>query len=167
MQTGRKFRPPSDQFCGCDVSGDLALLPAAQRQWTHAGRTRASERASEPALRSHTRARMHARAAPCHRQVDPPSSCTRVRVHRACRFFLFFLFSGVLSPLFIRTGTILSLILLLPFTLSFSLSFFYFNWEWWRTSVAGRVGSGVSEGGNVSRSTFSASQSSFAVEPPL
>lgn len=112
---------------------------------------------------------MHARAAPCHRQVDPPSSCTRVRVHRACRFFLFFLFSGVLSPLFIRTGTILSLILSLPFTLSFSLSLFFFiltgsggervwldGWE-----------AGVSEGGNVSRSTFSASQSSFAVEPPL
>lgn len=26
-------------FGGCDVSGDLALLPAARRQWTHAGRT--------------------------------------------------------------------------------------------------------------------------------
>ncbi|KYM75395.1 hypothetical protein ALC53_14091 [Atta colombica] len=29
VEAGRKFRPPSDQFCGCDVSGDLVLLPAA------------------------------------------------------------------------------------------------------------------------------------------
>lgn len=46
----------------------------AQRQWTHAGRTRASVR-----IHSRTNARACARArASCHRQVGPPSSCTRI-----------------------------------------------------------------------------------------
>lgn len=169
MQTGRKFRPPSDQFCGCDVSGDLALLPAAQRQWTHAGRTRA--RASERASAALTHSRTDARA---RGSVSSPGGSSfqlypRARPSRVSFFSLLFVFGCALSSLYSHWDHSLSYSLapFHPLVFSLSLSFFYFNWEWWRTSVAGRVGSGVSEGGNVSRSTFSASQSSFAVEPPL
>lgn len=141
VQTGRKFRPPSDQFCGCDVSGDLALLPAAQRQWTHAGRTRASERASQRCAHTLAHGCTRARLRVIARWILLPAVPACASIARVV-FFSSFCF---------RVCSLLSLFALGPFSLLFSCSLspsrflslsFFFNWEWWRTSVAGRVGSG-------------------------
>lgn len=147
MQTGRKFRPPSDQFCGCDVSGDLALLPAAQRQWTHAGRTRASERASQRCAHTLAHGCTRARLRVIARWILLPAVPACASIARVVFF----------SSFYFRVCSLLSLFALGPFSLLFSCSlspsrflslfFIFFNWEWWRTSVAGRVGSGSERGG--------------------
>lgn len=124
MQTGRKFRPPSDQFCGCDVSGDLALLPAAQRQWTHAGRTRASERASAALTHSRTDARARG-------SVSSPGGSSfqlypRARPSRVSFFSLLFVFGCALSSLYSHWDHSLSYSLAPFHPLVFSLSLFFF-----------------------------------------